>query len=198
MFTLLRPMLPAPRNRGCIPAHLTSGGGWEHHALMDDTAKAVADRSFDRTMAKKPLSEACREKGLRMTRQRAAIVDLLENASGHLDARTLLEEARARVPDIDKTTVYRTIRRLRKLGLIDELDLLHIGEHDGHFYEILPEKMHLHVVCVQCGVVEEPRPDSWRAVEREVEAATGFSIEMARVEMGGLCPACRAKKASEA
>ncbi|BCW99458.1 MAG: transcriptional repressor [Armatimonadota bacterium] len=158
---------------------------------METRSQAVSDRSYDRKMAGKSLSEACREKGLRMTRQRQVIVDLLENSREHLDAPTLLREARRRVPAIDKTTVYRTIKRLRKLGLIDELDLLHMGEHDGHFYEPLPEKMHLHIVCMQCGKVEDMQPETWAEMEREVETKRGYSIEMARVEIGGYCPACR-------
>ncbi len=142
-------------------------------------------------MAGKSLSEACREKGLRMTRQRQVIVDLLENSREHLDAPTLLREARRRVPAIDKTTVYRTIKRLRRLGLIDELDLLHMGEHDGHFYEPLPEKMHLHIVCMRCGKVEDMQPETWASVEQEVQSRKGYTIEMARVEIGGYCPECR-------
>ncbi len=158
---------------------------------METRSQAVSDRSYDRKMAGKSLAEACREKGLRMTRQRQVIVDLLENSREHLDAPTLLREARCRVPAIDKTTVYRTIKRLRKLGLIDELDLLHMGEHDGHFYEPLPEKMHLHIVCMQCGKVEDMQPETWAEMEREVETKRGYSIEMARVEIGGYCPECR-------
>ncbi len=138
------------------------------------------------------LREECKNKGLRLTRQRAVIIDLLDSAEGHLDARELLEAARLQIPDIDKTTVYRTIRKLRLLGLIDELDLLHF-QHEGHFYEPLRGKMHLHAVCLGCGLVLEPQPESWQTVEHEVEESTGFSITMARVEMGGYCPRCRKK-----
>lgn len=137
-----------------------------------------------------PLRAACREKGFRMTRQRDAIIGILDSATDHVDARRLLQEARIKVPDIDKTTVYRTIRRLRALGLLDELDLLHY-EHEGHYYEPLPDKMHLHIVCTSCGKVLEMRPQAWANVEREVEAGSGFSINTARVEMGGLCAECR-------
>ncbi|MCC6485734.1 MAG: transcriptional repressor [Armatimonadetes bacterium] len=128
-----------------------------------------------------------------MTRQRVAIVDLLDNAADHLDAKKLLEQAKRRVPDIDKTTVYRTIRRLRQLGLIDELDLLHF-RHDGHFYELAPDKMHLHIVCTGCGQVREASPQAWADVEREIQAQTGYTIEMARCEVGGYCPECQKKR----
>lgn len=131
-----------------------------------------------------------------MTRQRSAVIDILDSSSEHLDARGLLDEARRRIPDIDRTTVYRTIRKLQDLGLIDELDLLHY-KHEGHFYEPLPDKMHLHIVCTGCGKVVEMRPEAWARVEREVEAGSGFSIETARVEMGGLCADCRKHPAEE-
>jgi len=135
------------------------------------------------------LKQACREKGIRMTRQREAIIDLLDSAENHLDAKKLLEEAKRRVPEIDKTTIYRTIRRLRKLGLIDELDLLHF-RHEGHFYEPLPDKMHLHIVCLGCGKVVEMRPKAWSEVEREIESSCDISIQIARCEVGGYCSRC--------
>lgn len=158
---------------------------------MSDEGLAVGDRTHRPPREKQTLREACRARGVRMTRQREVIVELLDTSQEHLDARTLLEEARRRLPGIDKTTVYRTIRRLRKLGLIDELDLLHMGEHEGHFYETLPEKMHLHIVCMACGKVMEVMPPSWAAVEAEVEKESQFTIEMTRVEMGGWCRECR-------
>lgn len=139
------------------------------------------------------LLEACRQRGLRMTRQREVIVRLLDSAEAHLDARDLLELARQAVPDIDKTTIYRTIRRLHSLGLIDELDLMHRLDHGGHFYEPLPGKMHLHIVCLGCGKVSEMQPESWALVEKEVEEAEQMQIERARVEIGGYCSGCRAE-----
>ncbi len=147
----------------------------------------------ERTAPARPpgaLKEACREKGVRMTRQRTAIIDLLDSAKDHMDAKKLLEEARLRVPEIDKTTIYRTIRRLRKLGLIDELDLLHF-RHEGHYYEPAPDKMHLHIVCTGCGKVLELRPQSWSQVEREIQSESGYTIQVARCEVGGSCPECQ-------
>lgn len=138
------------------------------------------------------LMEACQALGLRLTRQRRTIIDLLDSSEGHMDARRLLEEAKRRVPDIDKTTVYRTIRKLQKLGLIDELDLLHF-QHEGHYYETLPDKMHLHIVCLGCGKVMEMRPKALSVLESEVEVENDFKVELARIEIGGRCSTCRGK-----
>src|ERR1700743_1925506 len=73
-------------------------------------------------------------KGVRMTAQRRAVGEANQGAKEHLDAGTLLERARQRAPNIDRATVYRTIDLLKKLRLIDELDLMHL-EGEKHYYE---------------------------------------------------------------
>jgi Fur family transcriptional regulator, ferric uptake regulator len=65
-------------------------------------------------------------RGGRMTAQRRPLVGIIQDSSRHLDAATLLDAARHKDPDIDRATVYRTIALLKNLGLIDELDLMHI------------------------------------------------------------------------
>ena len=71
-------------------------------------------------------------KGIRMTAQRRAVIEVIQEAKEHLDAEALLERARERHPNIDRATVYRTIDLLKKLRLIDELDLMHL-EGEKHY-----------------------------------------------------------------
>src|SRR5205807_10114355 len=65
-------------------------------------------------------------RGLRMTRQRRTILSVVETAQQHLDASQLLRRARKIDPGIDRVTVYRTLKLLKRHGLIDELDLMHL------------------------------------------------------------------------
>ena len=141
------------------------------------------------------LSEMMRLKGLRMTQQRQILAELLESAREHLDAEAVYELARQRDPKIHRATVYRTLNTLKKLGLIDELDLMHVSG-DRHYYEIRPREFHIHLVCMRCGAVEEPSGPLWRDLKRKVHADTGFKPEMVRLEMGGVCVACQARQGS--
>ena len=93
-------------------------------------------------------------RGVRLTRQRRVILRVIENARRHLDAATILRFARKEDQDIDRVTVYRTLGLLKRHGLVDELDLLHLSG-GGHFYEQRPLRQHMHLACLRCGTVEE-------------------------------------------
>ncbi len=136
------------------------------------------------------LLERMRARGVRLTGQRRLLAELLEEARGHLDAETVYRLARKRDPGIHRATVYRTLNRLKRLGLVDELDLMHVtGER--HFYEVRPSAFHIHLVCTSCGGVEEPGGSFWEDLKRRVERETGFEPSVVRLEMGGLCSRCR-------
>src|ERR1700734_4224932 len=65
-------------------------------------------------------------RGIRLTRQRRVLLQVMETARRHLDAGEILERAQKIDSNITALTVYRTIDLLKGLGLIDELDLLHL------------------------------------------------------------------------
>jgi Fur family ferric uptake transcriptional regulator len=138
------------------------------------------------------LVERMRARGLRLTGQRRLLAELLEGAETHLDAETVFRLARRRDPGFHRATVYRTLNRLKRLGLVDELDLMHVtGER--HFYEVRPSTLHIHLVCTSCGRVEEPGGPFWEELRLRVEKETGFAPEVVRLEMGGLCSRCRGR-----
>lgn len=135
------------------------------------------------------LLEGMRARGLRLTSQRRIVADLLEQAREHLDADAVLARAQERDPTIHRATVYRTLHRLKKLGLIDELDLMHVSG-ERHYYEVRPRAFHIHLVCTVCKGVEEPSGPFWEELKRKVERETGFKPEIVRLEMGGRCRRC--------
>ena len=87
-------------------------------------------------------------RGVRLTRQRRTILGIIETADQHLDAGMILRKARKLDSTIDRVTVYRTLKLLKRHGLIDELDLLHI-RGDGHYYERHPQREHIHLACLR-------------------------------------------------
>ena len=70
-------------------------------------------------------------RGVRLTAQRRALIETIQEATTHLDAASLLKLARERDPKINRATVYRTIELLKKLGMIDELDLMHLERREA-------------------------------------------------------------------
>jgi Fur family transcriptional regulator, ferric uptake regulator len=132
-------------------------------------------------------------RGIRLTAQRRALIETIQQAEAHLDAATLLTRARQRDPNIDRATVYRTLELLKRLGLIDELDLMHLNG-ERHYYEVKTQKDHLHLACFRCGQIEEFDSPTFQRLKREIAAQNDFEIQVMRLEVGGLCRECAAQR----
>ena len=128
-----------------------------------------------------------------MTAQRRALIETIQQADRHLDAAALLSLARKRDPNIDRATVYRTLELLKRLGLIDELDLMHLNG-EKHYYEVKTQKDHLHLACFGCGQIEEFSSPSFERLKREIGTKNQFDIQVMRLEVGGLCKRCSAQR----
>ncbi len=131
--------------------------------------------------------------GLRMTRQRRVIAEVLQKAGEHLDAPEVLRRAREQMPGLHLATVYRALESLKKLGIIDELDLMHI-KGTGHYYEARTNKDHMHFTCQGCGGVLEIQTPLFERLKGQIEGRHGLAIRVARLELGGLCGTCASKK----
>lgn len=147
-------------------------------------------------MTGKGIQNSLRLRGIRLTRQRLILLELLDGSGKHLDAESLYELAKEKDPKLNRVTVYRTLKLLKEGGLIDELDLMHWAG-DQHYYETRLKQEHAHIVCLRCGKVEEFFGESLQNIKRQVEANLGFRIAAARTEMGGYCPDCQALKERE-
>ena len=136
------------------------------------------------------LRSALENSGVRLTRQRRVLLEVMDQAEQHLTADSIFERARRIDPRIHRVTVYRTLEMLKRRGLLDELDLLHIHGHQ-HFYESHGPRDHIHVACLRCGKVREVESELFEQLKRQVGKDTGINITVARVEIGGYCESCR-------
>ena len=130
-------------------------------------------------------------RGVRLTRQRRTILGVMETAKRHLDASQILRKAKVLQPDIDRVTVYRTLGLLKRHGLIDELDLMHM-QGEKHFYERRTPREHMHMTCLGCGKVMEFESRLLDKLKKQIETECRFHIIVARMELGGYCAKCRA------
>ena len=140
---------------------------------------------------RRSLLDALAAKGIRLTAQRRVLIEIIQDAGEHLDAAALLARAREREPDINRATVYRTLDLLKRLRLIDELDLMHL-KGEKHFYEVKTRRDHAHLACFQCGRIEEFSSAAFERLKSELTAQTGFDVRVTRLEVGGRCRACAA------
>ncbi len=103
----------------------------------------------------------------------------------HVDAAEIYRYARKKNPRIGLATVYRTLRLLEEIDLIEASGL---GEGHSH-YEIRDED-HVHIVCTECGrIVDVPSPVDLDALG----ASHGFRVQQTHVEIVGLCDDCARK-----
>ena len=157
------------------------------------TCDSVASESDNQSCpyARRSLLGELAVKGVRLTAQRRILVEIIQQAKQHLDATALLELARKSEPNINRATVYRTLELLKKLRLIDELDLMHL-QGEKHYYEVKTKRDHIHLACFICGQIEEFTSSLFDRLKGEVSAQAGFSIRVTRLEVGGLCRSCAA------
>jgi Fur family ferric uptake transcriptional regulator len=142
------------------------------------------------------IQDSLRKRGVRLTRQRRILLDLIDHSGQHLDAESLFQMAKEKDPKLNRVTVYRTLKLLKEGGLVDELDLMHYGG-DQHYYETRLKQEHAHVICLRCGKVEEFFGEPLQKLRRQVESHFGFQILLARTEIGGYCSHCQALRAQE-
>ena len=142
------------------------------------------------SVSRRPLETELVSRGVRMTRQRRLLVQIIQAADGHLDALALWQRAQGQDPTINKVTVYRTLTMLKRFGLVDELDLMHL-EGGKHYYEAKTTRDHIHLACVRCGRIQEFESSLFEKLKGQSERDRQFRIDTVRVEAGGLCDRCK-------
>src|SRR6201988_4518129 len=105
-------------------------------------------------MALDSIEGSLKERGVRLTRQRQILLELIDKTGEHLDAERLYQMAKEKDPKLNRVTVYRTLKLLKEGGLVDELDLAHF-DGEKHYYETRLKQEHAHIICLRCGRVEE-------------------------------------------
>ncbi len=134
-----------------------------------------------------------RTNGLKVTNQRIAILEVLNNRPGkHLTAEEIYDYVRKKFPDIGLATVYRTIQLLSELNLIDKLNL-----DDGYVrYEIGSRNQeesshhHHHLICLECGNIYAFQDDLLENLENRIKEILGFEVTDHEVKLYGHCKKC--------
>jgi Fur family ferric uptake transcriptional regulator len=141
------------------------------------------------------LQQALGKRRIRLTRQRRVILQVMDDAEQHLDVDQILERAQKIDAGVALVTVYRTIDLLKKHGLIDELDLLHL-RGDRHYYETHGPRDHIHVACLRCGKVREFESQLYEQLKQQIARDFDMKVTVSRTEVGGYCAECLEKSSS--
>lgn len=127
--------------------------------------------------------------GLKQSRQRDVIADVFFRRGGHLTVDDLLQSVREVEPRVSQATVYRTMKLLTDCGLAEERHFI-----DGFTrYELADpgDDHHDHLICTRCGKIVEFCNEEIESLQDEVAARHDFVVTSHKMELYGLCGACR-------
>ncbi|KMK76098.1 Fur family transcriptional regulator [Alkalihalobacillus pseudalcaliphilus] len=129
----------------------------------------------------------------KLTPQREATVRvLLEHEEDHLSAEDVYLLVKEKAPEIGLATVYRTLELLADLKIVDKINF---GDGVSRF-DLRQEgaaHFHHHLVCIECGAVDEIQQDLLGDVEAIVERDFNFKIKDHRLTFHGICYRCHDK-----
>ena len=128
------------------------------------------------------------DKGLRSTRQRDLILDIFLSTHQHVSVEELYLKVKASNPDIGHATVYRTLKLFSEAGLAKEI-LLHDGQ--TRYEHVVAGEHHDHLICTGCNTIIEFENETIEQLQTEIAARHGFQIKNHKLELYGLCSACR-------
>lgn len=125
--------------------------------------------------------------GIRVTPQRAIILDVISTLSGHFTAEEIFTSVQKVNNYINIATVYRTLELLTELDMITESDM---GGDAAHF-ALHTHGPHHHAICRTCGhSLEFPHELLLPTLER-LQDQFGFVADAQHVVIFGWCTACQ-------
>jgi Fur family transcriptional regulator, ferric uptake regulator len=147
------------------------------------------DKRFPMNEKTKPkFASFLKERSLKRTPAREEVLREAFAAEGHFEADELVHRLRKKGSRVSKATVYRTLPLLVQAGLLTQV--IH-GEKHQHYEHIHEEKVHDHLVCLQCGQIIEFQDATLREAEEAVCRRNHFQPRKILVEIFGTCRSCQ-------
>ena len=132
------------------------------------------------------LTALFRRHGLKVTRQRQCIFEILYANPAHSTAEAIYAIAKRRMPSISLKTVYEILHSLAALGQIHQIDL---GTGSTHFDTDIHH--HHHLVCSKCKSIADIDEKALGTLPKRKKLAGGFLVERYAVDVIGLCSKCQ-------
>ena len=145
--------------------------------------------------ARAVLQSYLRQRGLKMTKPREAVLRAFLDAEGHVTTDKLITAARSIDPRIGQATVFRTVKLLTEAGLARGA-----CSDDGprQYEHAYLHSHHDHLVCVECGAIVEFADTVIEKAQEAIYKKYGYQSSGHRLELLGLCRACTALQGSGA
>ena len=126
-----------------------------------------------------------RSRGYRLTPQRQLVLEAVGEL-GHATPEDIATAVRRTASGLNISTVYRTLELLESLGLVQHT---HLG-HGAPPYSVNSDDDHVHLVCRDCGAVQEADADLIGDAVRRLASERGFTLDVGHVALFGRCADC--------
>lgn len=146
------------------------------------------------TFTERGIAQALKQRGLRLTPQRRAVLHAIAQGHEHLTPAHIYHKAREESPGIGLVTVYRTLDMLAELGLLCEVPTT--GDARSYILRRTAAHHH-HLICADCGAVADFSDCDLGELERALALETGFKIEGHILEFLGRCESCQRMSQAE-
>jgi len=125
-----------------------------------------------------------------VTTQRKLLLNVLQEAGTHIDAKELYRRANEQDPRISIATVYRSLQLFREMGLVDERRLGQVR----CCYEIKRSGEHHHLVCRGCGRIIDVESPLIQQLVMQVQRENKFHVTRAELCLEGYCEECKERQ----
>jgi len=145
----------------------------------------------------KRLRECVRRKDMRYTRTREEVLRAAFEVGSHFTAEDLFQLLQSRDSQVSRVTVYRAMPFLVRCGILREADPY--GSSERKIYEfVYGHPHHDHLICEECGKIEEFVDERIEEIQQEVARNHGFELSGHYHDLRGVCAECQKKRKEEA
>jgi Fur family transcriptional regulator, ferric uptake regulator len=121
----------------------------------------------------------CQSLGMRLSRQRRSILELLWEAQEHLSARQIYDRLNQQGKEIGHTSVYQNLEALSQQGIIECVE-----RSDGRLYGHVSDS-HSHMNCLDTDQILDIRIELPQDFVAAIEQQTGMKITDYRIDFYG-------------
>jgi Fur family ferric uptake transcriptional regulator len=141
------------------------------------------------------LADLLHARGSRVTPQRQLVIEQVLATRGHIVPEAIYLEVSRRFPNINRSTVYRTLQLLEQMGLISHA---HVEEGSTRYHRA-EDPAHMHLVCHSCGAIQEIEDLSvGEPLRQSLQERYGFQSDLTHLAIAGRCRSCAARPSSPA
>ncbi len=126
--------------------------------------------------------------GLRLTRQRIAILKDILASEEHRECDDILLSLRRKQISVSRATIYRTLDILEKVGFVRKMD---VGDGRYRYENKLSQSHHDHMICLECGRIIEFVDLEIEGRQVQLSKDQGFKLLSHSHQLFGICAECQ-------